>query len=257
MTFIICTAWHQPAIDAAEVVRDLRVKGVVDRAISVPARDLNRRAAERLAREFLQQQRKRGFSLLRLTIGVDPIEVGRSLFHGGPDVTSYESTVAALRQFGAPRRPIARLVATPEGALFSYRDENGLSESLLDGQRDPTRVTMNGTPFRLLHFDVQGRQLDGKRDSFSLDLYFQVMDPPSAGAVGALARLFQRRTEFSRLAVNVRTDVWFLDRSGFPDVYRFSDDSPLPTSVEFRLRPSISCGLLSGRVQCGGQNFKP
>jgi hypothetical protein len=251
------------SVCAQVIIRDSKSAGIIDRAIVVPRAEFSRERVDRLCRDFLSGQKK-PYALLRLTVGVDQSEVARSLWHGQLLLTA-QSSLDDLKRIGLPNGPIARLIARQGSALVSYRGTDGkLSEWVILGQRDPTMIKVLGVDCRLLHFHfVDMHSRPGIAPSWDttypyfLTLYFQGAPKVSARTCAALTRMFARETGIRLVSIKMRSDTWFLGDPNYPDVYRFQPEVVLPNWLQLELRPSVSCGLHQGELECSGVNFQP
>lgn len=235
---------------------DLNISGIIDRAIILPPEQFTKEKVEELARQVLAIEKGK-YILLRLTVGVSAADVARSMHQGGAihGIETYEDTIQRLRKDGFPSQPIARLIATSEGAVLSYHDRSGLFEKILKGRSNPTKLRAGSVEYTLLHFYVSPITTKSGKRSAALQVYFK-SSVLSVSGCAELARLLKARIGAEMTTVAIKSSVWFIGSANYPDVYRFEDNLTLPSLMEGKYAPYVSCTIDSAGITCSGERFK-
>jgi len=240
----------------SRLVRDTALDGIFDRAVVVSLNDFSVGRVEKLSREFLAEKRG-GFRLLRLTIGVSEEDVSRSLNHccipGARDEFGYY--LARLQKEGLPRLPIARLIATRAGALLSYRDARGVVERVIEGRGDPTRFLAGGIDYRMLHFYIPHGAKSG--DGLPhVQIYLHAKTISMSSVLLAMKQL-EQRLGLAEIGIAARLSPWLLGFDQCPEVPRFEEKLALPNPLRDRFAPMLSCSQVHGEISCSGDRFRP
>jgi hypothetical protein len=223
--------------------RPVRSTEVIQEGRVLAETEFNTARLKELSREFLAAKKGR-YSLLRLTFATDAGELVQSVdsIAGMAEPHDIGRALTVIRGNGIPNQPIARLVATPEGALLSVKYFDLFFEQVLSG-RDPAEFVVGGERFRLVHFrfahDIPKSKYAAVARPPHLHLFFVGAEPTEAAAA-RMVRLFQGRTGVAGVTVQVRPDVWFLSRY-YPDVYRFVPKVVLPDTASYNADALVSC----------------
>jgi hypothetical protein len=236
---------------------DLQSPTVADRGVVLPARDFNLGSVEQISREFFSEMAPR-MKLARLTIGTSEDTINRTWLHGTPYDNSYESTKEEVRRLHLPALPVARLIIVDKSGLLSFRDTKGLTERLIAGTKDPTRLRALGTTFQLLHLQLTKPGPALKPPCYSLVVYLKASPTVSITACLAVLEQIRKLTVACHLDIVVRPDTWFLEDFYFPALFPFQRDLAMPNKAQFTLAPRVSCGFTERTgVHCAGRSFRP
>jgi hypothetical protein len=222
-------------ISAPVVIKDFRSPEVIDRAIMISLNEMSEDRAAVLASDHLRAE-KSSYRIFRLTIGVETLDILRTLGTGIPNGNGYESYRKVLERAGPVRLPIAQLYATPKGATLLYSGLGRVSERILFGI-DPTVFPVAGRRYRLVGFFITETPAAAKTavPAYSLDLFFVFDGSPSEARTRSIARRMHGLFGAGYgMTVYLRNDPWFLGHAGFASPYRFSASGSVPTEEVYK-----------------------
>jgi hypothetical protein len=250
---------------AQTILREKEGAGVLERAVLLPPGQLDRSAATKLAREFLERYGA-DHTIINFLMGVDEMEVRASLYQHFTQTESIPSGrmqgltryVRAISELGPPKGPIARVLSINGNALLSYREGNTISEVILGGS-DPTRFKIEDVEFQLIHLSFsKGTSAVADDVRYSLRFYFRAAPRISIHCTIAATRRMESLLKIKNVGVLVRSDPWFHEYDDYPAYPAFVRDLPPPSlsQYEFSAYTSCSVGFRQG-LSCSGRNFEP
>ncbi len=237
---------------SAQVVRDQRGAGIVDRGIVIGA-TFDHGQVRRQALEFLHQEAA-GASIARLLIAMDEQSLERNYGHGTPNNT-YSSTIADIDRIGIPKGPMARLLAIGGKGKLSYLENGIVTEEILSDSPDPTIFHEGEYSYELLHFTLTKSRLRG--EPHFLTVYFKASPGVSMSNCVRIYKALRDLTKIEQLAIVVRGDPWFMDEQRYPAVPAFTRPLNVPNAVQYMTGARVACSLVGDEVRCSGRNFLP
>ena len=252
---------------AQSVILEQEGGGVIERGIVLPAGQLNRAAAVTLARDFLVHHGGAN-AILMLTMGEDKLDVYTSRHHQyataeadgcSEDTGKLSRYLEGIKNLGPVKRPIARVLSIKGNALLSYRDSNGLSEEIIAGKQDPTRLRVAGSDYQIVSvsFMIASGML-GDKNKFSLTYFLKSSPRISLSSGVALTQLFHSLLNIDSVSVVVRPDAWFVEENDAPFIPVFTKDLTVPSAAQYYLAPYVMCGYYrTNATRCSGRNFYP
>jgi hypothetical protein len=254
------------SVAAQTVIRQMQGAGVIDHTVVLPAGRLNQVAATALASEFLDRYGSEN-RILILTMGEDELEVRACLYHyyepigseGRGETETLVRFLKNVRSMGPPKRPLARVLSIHGNALLSYRDSSGLSERVIRGTHDPTRLRVASIDYQLVFVSLGiASAAVAERDRYSVTFYARASPRISLSSSVALLRRLRPLVSTDHFSAMIRPDAWFVEIPSYPLIPVFTKDLSVPNAGEYYLAPSVNCGHHRRfGVRCNGRNFQP
>jgi hypothetical protein len=220
---------------APAVIKEFRSPAVIDLARMIKPAEMSEERVAALALEHLRGETS-SYRLLRLTIGVEQVDILRTLGTGIPSGNGYNSYLDVLERLGPVRLPVAQVYATPKGAILLYSEPGRITERILFGT-DPTLFVVSKTHYRLVGAFVKEIPLEARTAStpYTLHLFFVLHGTPTQTATRHISRrMYQVFGAEYGLTVHLRRDPWYLGWAGFANPYRFSKTGEIPTPEAYK-----------------------
>jgi len=188
-----------------------------------------------------------GWALARIVMGRSVRSIQRHAGFELPTGHGYGDYEEANRLYGPDREPLAELLATPAGWVFSYVEGDQVRR---EAQGEAGGVVVRGRRFELLGFRlVRLRRVSAQpRKEFSITLYFR----GEVGGAGPrdLMEEMARRVDDAQAEVQVRPDPWFFCEAGFANPYRFESGTTTPGRQAWAAIPVTRCSKATGPATC-------
>lgn len=136
-----------------------------------------------------------------------------------------------------------RLVAIGKDVVIETVDGSKISREIVSGS-DPMLFEAGGRKCRLLEvywsrpFPSVGQKLQSTLN-VTVDLQTDVL--PAAADAEQITTALQRRLNYARVTVFMRTDTWFVDDSLFPLWFPFTPGERPPTFQEYVSKGVMTC----------------
>ncbi len=233
------------------ILSDVRLGGVVRRAIVIPEREFDINNVQGLARRFLEQSRGR-YHLLLFYIFTKEENAGHHLSGMVSDVP-YEGWLQMYRQFGQHRFPVAEILAYGGSATMRVRDPHGeLKQVVLEGTRDTFRFKIRDFDFEIVRIDtplIPDVHKDGPHEPINATFNIRTSDPlEEETGLAALEFLSKELNSPRDLHVVMRNDIWFIEDSYTSNLFFESD--PPPPAEQYYKSITLSCALWGGKQSC-------
>jgi hypothetical protein len=129
----------------------------------------------------------------------------------------------------------------------------GRSSKLLIGNVSPLDLVVDGASFEVLDMSFSRPMGQENEHRIHADLYVRAKGTVSTGRAKALTARIRDLTGVEEISVELRSDPWFITDCGFPALFPFESQPPIPTLEEFSRTKYASCGSFAftrGNIQC-------
>jgi len=131
---------------------------------------------------------------------------------------------------------------------------------LLRSALSPLDFAVEGTRGEILDMSFSRPMGEANEHRIRPELYVQTNGTVTVALAKALLSHIRDLTSVGEISVELRADPWFITECGFPTLYPFGDNRPIPTVEEFARTKYASCGSFEfghGSVQCFEGHSRP
>jgi len=249
---IILLAWVGLRLPSAEIpISDYYRPEMWLRRVVVDRTEFTPDRLERRFRQFLLQGQGAA-KLVQLRVFVDREDVLANC-QCMTDI-NYVAWRGQFEEYRNRIAPTAELTIIGHSAVMRIRDLKGrVHIKVLQGNH-PLRITADDCVAEAIHVhpDVFRRPQHPRPETEpDLTFYLVAERPLTTSCAETATRGLHRALQVERIAVNVRTDAWFIDGQ-FPIIYSFQENLNPPSQDAHRRASEIGCWATPGSVRCSG-----